>query len=101
MATHCNILACEVHGQRSLVGYSLWDCKELDMAERTCVHTHTHIHTHTPYSIPQGPYGWPFMLFPVIDYYKNNTEVDILASKSLGNHALVYKGDSPQMELLV
>ena len=27
------------HGQRSLVGYSLWSCKELDTTE--------HIHTHT------------------------------------------------------
>ena len=58
-------------------------------------------HTAPPYSIPQVPYGWPFMLFPVIHYYKNSTEVDILASKSLGTHALVYKGDSSQMELLV
>ena len=29
------------HGKRSLVGYSLQGCKELDMTE----HTHTHIHT--------------------------------------------------------
>ena len=27
------------HGQRSLVGYSLWGCKESDTAE--CAHTHT------------------------------------------------------------
>ena len=27
------------HGQRSLVGYSLWCCEELDTTE----HTHTHI----------------------------------------------------------
>jgi len=33
------------HGQRSLVGYSAWSCKELDMTEHT--HTHTHMHTHT------------------------------------------------------
>ena len=26
-----------IHGQKSLVGYSPWDCKELDMTE----HTHT------------------------------------------------------------
>ena len=32
------------HGQRNLVGYSLWDCKESDMTERA--HTHTHTHTH-------------------------------------------------------
>ena len=27
----------ESHGQRSLVGYSPWDCKELDMTERLSV----------------------------------------------------------------
>ena len=26
------------HGQRSLVGYSPWSCKELDMTERMCTH---------------------------------------------------------------
>ena len=26
------------HGQRSLVGYSLWDCKEPDMTERLSTH---------------------------------------------------------------
>ena len=29
------------HGQRSLVGYSPWDCKELNVIE----HMHTHTHT--------------------------------------------------------
>ena len=33
------------HGQRSLVGYSPWDRKELNVIEH--VHTHTHTHTHT------------------------------------------------------
>ena len=28
--------------ENSMVGYSLWDCKELDMTE--CTHTHTHTH---------------------------------------------------------
>ena len=28
------------HGQRNLVGYSLWGCKESDMTE----HTHTQMH---------------------------------------------------------
>ena len=32
----------EVHGQRSLAGYSPWGCKELDMTERL---THVHIFT--------------------------------------------------------
>ena len=34
MATHSNILAWESHGQRSLVGYSPWGCKESDMTEQ-------------------------------------------------------------------
>ena len=33
MATHSSILPGKSHGQRSLVGYSLWGRKELDMAE--------------------------------------------------------------------
>ena len=33
MATHSNILAGESHGQRSLVGYSLWGQEESDMTE--------------------------------------------------------------------
>ena len=32
-ATHSSILAGESYGQRSLVGYSLRGCKELDMSE--------------------------------------------------------------------
>ena len=36
----------EFHGQRSLVGYSPWGHKELDMTEQP-MHTHTHTHTHT------------------------------------------------------
>ena len=29
-ATHSSVLAGEFHGQRSLVGYSSWGCKESD-----------------------------------------------------------------------
>ena len=35
MATHCNILAWRIHGQRSLVGYSPWGHKQPDMTEVT------------------------------------------------------------------
>ena len=35
MATHSSNLAGESHGQRSLVGYCPWGCKELDMTEAT------------------------------------------------------------------
>ena len=33
MATHSSILAGESHGHRSLVGYSPWGHKELDMTQ--------------------------------------------------------------------
>ena len=42
MANCSSILAWEIHGQRSLVGYSPWGCKESDMTECTSTHTHTH-----------------------------------------------------------
>ena len=35
MATTPVFLPGEFRGQRSLVGYSLWGCKELDMTEET------------------------------------------------------------------
>ena len=34
-AIHFSILAWEIHGQRSLVGYSPWGRKELDITEHT------------------------------------------------------------------
>ena len=33
MAAHSSILAGKSHGQRSLVGYSPWSCKESDTTE--------------------------------------------------------------------
>ena len=38
MDTHSSILAGKFLRQRSLVGYSPWCCKELDMAERLSLH---------------------------------------------------------------
>ena len=35
METHSVFLPGESYGQRSLVGYSPWGCKELDMTEAT------------------------------------------------------------------
>ena len=34
MATHSNILPGQSHGQRILMGYSQWACKESDMTEQ-------------------------------------------------------------------
>ena len=53
MAAHSSILAWRIHGQRSLVDYSPWACKESDMTDqlsvctRACTHTCTHVHAHT------------------------------------------------------
>ena len=41
MATHSSILAWKFHGQRSLVGYSAWGHKELDMTE--CTHIYMYM----------------------------------------------------------
>ena len=41
MATHSSILAWEIHGGRSLVGYSPWGRKELDSTERLHFHFHS------------------------------------------------------------
>ena len=35
------LLPREFHGQRSLAGYSSWDCKELDTTERLTLSFHT------------------------------------------------------------
>ena len=34
MATHSNMFAWEIYGQRSLAGYSPWGCKELGTTEQ-------------------------------------------------------------------
>ena len=34
MANHSILLPGEFHGQKSLLGYSPWDCKKLDMTEQ-------------------------------------------------------------------
>ena len=42
-------LSGKLHGQRSLMGYSPWGCKESDITEHAYIHIrmHTHTHTHT------------------------------------------------------
>ena len=39
MAKHSSILAWEIHGLGSVVGYSPQGCKELDMTEHVCTRT--------------------------------------------------------------
>ena len=38
MAIHSNILPGKSHGQRNLVGYSPWDCRESDTTEQLSTH---------------------------------------------------------------
>ena len=40
MAVHSSILDGKSHGQRNLVGYSPWGCKELDTTEQLQFHFH-------------------------------------------------------------
>ena len=37
-----SILPWEIHGQRSLMGYHPWICRQLDMTERFSTHFYTH-----------------------------------------------------------
>ena len=56
MATHSSTLVGQFYGQRSLVDYSPWSCKESDTTEVTSLtrslsltHPLTLTHLHTPY----------------------------------------------------
>ena len=49
MATHSSVLAWEIHGQRSLAGYSPWGCKESD------THTLTVAGRASSWSLAAGP----------------------------------------------
>ena len=44
MATHSSVLAGKSRGQRSLLGHSLWGCKELDMTEQQSMTGNTRVH---------------------------------------------------------
>ena len=49
------------HGQRSLVGYSPWGCKESDTTGQ--LHTHTHTHTYTVLKVAYLKKVYAFLLF--------------------------------------
>ena len=56
MATHSGILAGEVNGQRSLVGYSPQGCKEWGMTKAIQ-------HTHTPHAHIGKNQVYAFLIF--------------------------------------
>ena len=51
MATHSSILPRKSHGQRSLVGYSPWGCKELDTTENKHTQVNELIQSSQPFEI--------------------------------------------------
>ena len=53
MAIHSCILAGRIHGQRTLVGYSLWGHKQLDMT-KWLTHTHSHFSRYNAKTIRLG-----------------------------------------------
>ena len=54
-----NPLQYSCHGQRSLVSYSSWGCKESDVTEQLSAHVHryTHTHTHTQNTHTHTPFS--------------------------------------------
>ena len=76
MATHSRILAWKSHGQRSLVGYSPWDCKS---GEHNLVTKLTHslcplavsfnvYHEYIFFIIKVNPEAYIMCLLPISDY---------------------------------
>ena len=59
MTTHFIFLPGEFHGQRSLAGCSLWDCKESDPTERLTL-SQDSLYLLTPY---------PFLAFPLFPLF--------------------------------
>ena len=49
MATHFSILPGELHEQRSLVGYSPWHCKELDVTDQLTLSLFFHTTQNAPF----------------------------------------------------
>ena len=58
------------HGQRSLVGCSLWGCKESDTTEQL-THTHTHTHTQLLTRIQAAPKSNTFCLLTFLSFFLN------------------------------
>ena len=54
-------LSRKFNGQRSLVGYSPWCQKDLDMTKQLSAHTHTHTHRHN--ELTRSKYFWSQLRF--------------------------------------
>ena len=58
----------ESHGQRSLVGYSPWGCKESDTTEQLNNNIYTYIHMHTL----RNSYLWKKQEIPIYVFKMHN-----------------------------
>ena len=74
------------HGQRRLVGYCLWGCKELDTTEKLCraqcIHVNATLSIHPPHPSPLCPQVRSLHLHlcscPLLKIFKNTFEFCIL-----------------------
>ena len=61
----------EFHRQRSLVGYSPWDCKELDMTEQLHFHFNARLlrkMKSTHLGLPSSGHGFPSSLLDLVSW---------------------------------
>ena len=79
------------HGQRSLVGYSSWGCKESDPTEYTHTHTHTHTHAHTPrFSSFASILECNFYLSPILLLVRQYSIISLLAMSPVLQQLMAY-----------
>ena len=62
IAIHSSVLAQETHGQKRLIGYSPWGCKEQDTNE----HTHTHAGFLSLYQAPAAAAANSLQSYPIL-----------------------------------
>ena len=63
-ATHSSILAWKIHGERSLVGYSPWVCKESDTTEHKLLSSLLSVLDNFVFSSPITEWLWYKDLLP-------------------------------------
>ena len=95
MATHSSILAWKIHGQKTLVGYSPWDCKELVMTEQ--------LHFHFCHLLAVWPWGFLVNQIVKSSPAKQETQVRSLGQEDpleeeMATHSSILAWKIPWME---
>ena len=83
----------KAHGQRSLVGYSPWGCKESDTTEQlsTCICIH---HYTQGTVLPMSPYCFPFILCSQSPFRCSKKKMSSLWTIT-NNHNIIYSDTLP------